>query len=44
LNPEVQKQLTIAGKLGFGNQPAIQEAAVLSSEVGKMLTAMLRRF
>jgi four helix bundle protein len=42
-NLELQTQLTIADRLGFGNRAATDSAAGLSSEVGKMLIAMLRR-
>jgi four helix bundle protein len=43
-NLEVQTQLSIAERLGFGDRPAIDLAANLSLEVGKMFKTMLRRF
>jgi len=43
-NLEVQTQLVIAGKLGFGNQQDIQMAEGISAEIGKMLVAMMNRF
>jgi four helix bundle protein len=43
-NLELQTQLTIDGKLDFGESVAIETTAELSNEVGKMLTAMLRSF
>jgi four helix bundle protein len=41
-NLEVQTQLAIAERLGYGDQPAIETAGKLSLEVGKMFKAMLR--
>lgn len=43
-NLELQTQLTIAGRLRFGEPAAIETAVALSLEVGKMLTSMLRSF
>ncbi len=40
---EVQTQLVIAKKLGFGSLERIAEADALSDEVGKMLSAMIKR-
>jgi len=42
-NFELQTQLEIARQLGFGSQPDIDKAEGLSFEVGKMLTAMLKK-
>lgn len=42
-NLELQTQLQIAKELGFGNRPDIDKAESLSFEVGKMLTAMLKK-
>jgi four helix bundle protein len=41
-NLEVQTQLFIAGELGYGNTQVLKEADGLSTEVGKMLNAMIR--
>ncbi len=41
-NSEVQTQLVIARELGFGSPQSIEEAEGLSSEVGKMMAAILR--
>jgi len=43
-NLELQTQLTIAIRLGFGEGRTIDAAMAFSFEVGKMLTAMLRSF
>ena len=40
---ELQTQLTIAERLGFGDLTAVGSATDLSNEVGKMLTAMIAR-
>jgi four helix bundle protein len=42
-NLELQTQLTIAERVGFGDLTAIGAATDRSNEVGKMLSAMLRR-
>jgi four helix bundle protein len=42
-NSEVQTQLVIARELGYGNPKVLQEAESLSTEVGKMLLAILRK-
>jgi four helix bundle protein len=42
-NLELQTQLNIAKRLRFGESEAIGSAANLSNEVGRMLTAMIRR-
>ena len=41
-NSEVQTQLVIARELGFGTPAGIDNAEGLSSEVGKMMAAILR--
>ena len=41
-NSEVQTQLVIARELGFGSPQSIEIAEGLSSEVGKMMAAILR--
>jgi four helix bundle protein len=41
-NFEVETQLEIAGRVGLGDVTKIEHAAALSSEIGKMLTVMLR--
>ena len=43
-NLELQTQLTIGRRLGFGEPAATDAAMSLSLEVGKMLTSMLRSF
>jgi four helix bundle protein len=43
-NFEVQTQLVIACRLGFGEKEDFQIAEGLSHEVGKMLVTMLNRF
>jgi len=40
---EVQTQLVITRELGFGNLEMLCQAEGLSEEVGKMLTAILRK-
>ena len=42
-NFELQTQLAIARRLGYGDEPEITAAESISAEVGKMLSAMLRR-
>lgn len=39
---ELQTQLVIAGKLGFADSSQFEEVASIASEVGKMLSAILR--
>jgi four helix bundle protein len=41
-NSEVQTQLVIARELGFGSPESLDVAEGLSSEVGKMMAAILR--
>jgi len=41
-NFEVQTQLVIAAGLGLADSSSIEDVEVLSCEVGKMLTSMLR--
>ena len=41
-NSELQTQLEIARSLGYGDTKTIEEAEGLSSEVGKMINAILR--
>jgi four helix bundle protein len=43
-NLELQTQLTIASRLKFGESSAIETAVVLSAEVGRMLTSMIKSF
>jgi four helix bundle protein len=40
---EIQTQLLIARKLGMGNEKSIHEAAALSDEITKMLTAFIHK-
>jgi len=40
---EIQTQLLVARKLGMGNEKAIHEAAALSDEITKMLTAFIHK-
>ncbi|MBB5318883.1 four helix bundle protein [Edaphobacter lichenicola] len=42
-NLEAQTQLVIARELGYGNPQTLKESEDLSIEVGKMLTAMLKK-
>lgn len=42
-NFELQTQFVIARGLGFGNPVQIEAAESISGEVGKMLTAMLKK-
>jgi len=42
-NLELQTQLVIAAELGFANAEQIKPVEQLSVEVGRMLTAMLKR-
>jgi len=42
-NFEVQTQLVIAKKLGFGTAEKLQTVEDLSAEVGKMLVALMKR-
>lgn len=42
-NLEIQTQLEIARRLGLGEQKRIDLAESLSFEVGKMLTAILKK-
>jgi four helix bundle protein len=42
-NCEVQTQLLIAGKLGFGAELKRLEAESLCDEIGKMLVALMRK-
>jgi len=42
-NLEAQTQLVIARELGYGNPLTLREAEELSIEVGKMLTAILKK-
>lgn len=42
-NLELQTQLVIAGKLSFAEAASIKLVEELSAEVGKMLTALLKR-
>lgn len=42
-NMEVQTQLVIARELGFGSQASLSGAESLSEQVGRMLSATLRR-
>ena len=39
---EVETQLVIAGALGFGNKPLLQNAEGLCNEVGRMLRTMMK--
>jgi four helix bundle protein len=39
-NDELQTQLVIAGRLGFGQAAALQQAMELSDEAGKMLCGL----
>ena len=43
-NLELQTQLTIAARLGFGGSVETEDAMSLSREVGRMLTGMLKSF
>jgi four helix bundle protein len=40
---EIKTQLVVARRLGLGKQSSIQEAAALSEEVSKMLTALIQK-
>jgi four helix bundle protein len=40
---EIQTQLVVSRKLQMGNEKAIDEAAALSNEVSKMLTAFINK-
>jgi len=40
---ETKTQLVVAGKLEMGNKAEIDEAAVLSEEVSKMLTSLINK-
>ena len=40
---EVQTQLIIAGRLGFGNAVELESADSAANEVGKMLWALLKK-
>jgi four helix bundle protein len=40
---EVQTQLVIAGRLGFGNEKSMATADGFSQEVGKMLWALMQK-
>ncbi len=42
-NLEAQTQLVIARELGYGNPQTLKESEDFSIEVGKMLTAMLKK-
>jgi four helix bundle protein len=42
-NLEIQTQLEIARRLDLGRSPDLENAEALSFEVGKMLTAMLKK-
>jgi four helix bundle protein len=42
-NSEVETQLVIAKELGYGNQQTLKETEDLCAEVGKILTAILRK-
>ena len=42
-NLELQTQLEIARRLGFGSRPDIDKAEGLSFEISRMLTAMLKK-
>jgi len=39
-NDELNTQLILAERLGFGDPEMRKESALLSSEIGKMLTAL----
>jgi four helix bundle protein len=42
-NGEIQTQLVIAKRLGFGSEQALQSAENLSDEVGRMLVVMIKK-
>jgi four helix bundle protein len=42
-NLEAQTQLVIARELGYGNPQTLKESEELSVEVGKMLSAMIKK-
>jgi four helix bundle protein len=42
-NAEVQTQLTIAAKLGFGDQAKLSRADALSQEIAKMLVSLIQK-
>jgi four helix bundle protein len=42
-NGEVQTQIVISKKLGFGPPEALQRAESLSNEVGRMLVVMMKK-
>jgi four helix bundle protein len=42
-NLEAQTQLVIAREIGYGNPQTLKEAEDFSIEVGKMLTAILKK-
>ncbi len=41
-NDELQTQLVIAERLGFGNATLVAEAAALSEEIGRMLGGLYK--
>jgi four helix bundle protein len=42
-NCEVQTQLVIAGKLGFGSEQKLREAENLCDEIGRMLVVLMKK-
>jgi four helix bundle protein len=40
---EIKTQLVVASRLGIGDQQQIDEAAVLSEEISKMLTSLIQK-
>lgn len=42
-NPELQTQLVVARKLGFGCQEKLDQAEAMSSEVSRMLVSLMNK-